>query len=222
VSRHEDKESPPAPWSPDENVGDVYEAEIAGDGQVERAERLTEAPEIWVGSWLDYNNGILHGQWIDATQDEAGLDADIAAMLAVSPTSRDTGEPAEDWGIFDFDNFGSLRVGEQESLSWVSAVANGIVEHGLAFAAYADVMQDEDALTGFADGYLGHYESMEHYVEQLVADCGYDELLDQAVPQNLRPYIQIDVAGLARDMQLSGDVHALPADDGGVWLFDAR
>lgn len=207
------------PWGPDEQVGDVYEVEIDADGQVESAERLTDAPRIWVGSWLDYNNGILYGRWIDAAQDEATLAGDITAMLADSPTSAETGEAAEDWGIFDYDNFGPLRIGEQESLAWVSRVARGISEHGLAFAAWADVMEDEDALAGFEDNYLGHYDSLTDYVEQYVEEAGYEQLLDEAVPQSLRAYVKIDTGQLAHDLQIGGDVHVLPAEDGGVWIF---
>lgn len=212
----------PGPWQPDEQVGDIYEAEIGPDGQIEHAERLTDVPRIWVGSWLDYNNGTLYGRWIDAAQDEDALHAGIAAMLAGSPTTAETGEPAEDWGIFDFDNFGRLRIDEQENLSWVSAVAHGILEHGPAFAAYAEVMADEAALDGFADDYLGHYDSLPAYAEQYVDDAGYERLLDEQLPEGLRRYVRIDIEGLTRDLQLSGELHVLPADDGGVWLFQAR
>jgi antirestriction protein len=104
-------------------------------------------------------------------------------------------------------------------------VANGIVEHSLAFAAWANLMEgDNEALATerFQDALLGHYDSTEAYVEQLVDDLGYGELLDQAVPEHLRPYVQIHIEGLARDMELSGDIYSVPAGDYGVWLFDAR
>lgn len=211
----------PGLWRSDEQIGDIYEAEIGADGQVERAERLTDTPRIWVGSWLDYNNGVLYGEWIDAAQDDEALQADIAAMLAASPTTAETGEPAEDWGIFDHDNFGPLRIGEQESLSWVGAVARGIAEHGLAFAAYADVMEDEAALPGFEDSYIGQYDSLEAYAEELVEHAGYDRLLDEHLPAGIRAYVRVDTAQLAHDLFLSGDVHVLHGN-GGVWLFHAQ
>lgn len=225
------------PWNPHEQIGDVYEVDIGDDGTVRRANLLAEPSEsdntstehdpnkrpcIWAGSWLDYNNGILHGRWIDADQDEDGLQTDIAAMLADSPTTRETGERAEDWGIFDHDNFGPLRLGEQESISWVTAVARGIAEHGLAFAAYADVMEDEVALEGFEDAYLGHYDSLTDYAEQLIDEAGYNQILDRALPDSIRGYLHIDTDMLGHDMQLGGDVHVAAAEDGGVWLFRAR
>lgn len=225
-------------WDPREQVGDVYEVDIDTDGRVTRADKLdgesSEAdpnsseqdrqarPSIWVGSWLDYNNGVLHGDWIPADRDDADIWTDIQSMLANSPTAASSGEVAEDWGIFDYENFGSLRIGEQETVTWVARVARGIAEHGLAFAAWADVMEDEAALDGFADSYLGHYESVGIYAEQLVYDLGYNQTLDEALPDNLRGYVQIDTSLLGRDMQLGGDIHALPAEDGGVWIFDAH
>lgn len=210
------------PWHPDEQVGDIYQVQINEESRIETAERLQPEPQIWVGSWLDYNNGVLHGQWINAAQPDDDIRADIQRMLAQSPTTVQTGEVAEDWGIFDSDNFGSLHVGEQESLAWVGTVARGIAEHGLAYAAYADVMQDETALVGFEDDYLGHYDSLEAYVEQLVDELGYGQQLDQAIPDHLRPYVHIDIEQLAHDMQAGGDIHVMPADDGGgVWIFRA-
>jgi antirestriction protein len=194
--------------------------ELNGD-QPEKQEP-TEPPQIWVGSWLDYNNGRLHGEWIDAARETDEVWADIQAMLAASPTAKQSGEAAEEWGIFDYENFGALKVGEQETISFVAAVARGIAEHGLAFSAWADVMEEEEALGGFADSYLGEYDSMEAYAEQLIDDLDYNQLLDEALPEHVRRYVEINVAGLAQDMWLGGDVNVYQKEGGGVWLFDGR
>ncbi|MDQ2838349.1 MAG: antirestriction protein ArdA [Actinomycetota bacterium] len=175
-----------------------------------------------MGAWADYNNGSLHGAWLDAAREPAEIEADIQTMLAASPWTAQTGEPAEDWGIFDFDNFGNCRIGEQENLDWISQVAKGIAEHGLAFAAWADVMEEEEHLAGFSTAYLGRYDNLHAYIEQLINDLGYDELLDKAVPASIRPYVKIDITATANDLLLGGDLYALPADDGGVWVFDGR
>jgi antirestriction protein len=175
-------------------------------------------PRIWVGSLSDYNNGALYGVWLDAAREPEEIQADIDVMLAASPWTAQTGEPAEEWGFFDYDNFGTCRIDEYESLSWISQVAKGIAEHGLAFAAYADVMQEEASLAGFNTAYLGHYDDLHAYIEQLVNDLGYDRILDEALPASLRPYVKIDITATANDL-LGRDLHALPAPDGGVWIF---
>ena len=178
----------------------------------------TPQPQIWVGSLADYNNGVLHGAWVDAARDPDEIQADINTMLAASPWTARTGEPAEEWAIHDYDGFGPLRIDEHENLGWISRVAKGIAEHGLAFAAYADVMQAEELLASFDKAYQGHYDSLTAYVEQLINELGYDELLDRVVPTSLRPYVKINVAATARDL-LRGDLHVLPATEGGVWIF---
>jgi antirestriction protein len=210
---------PPGPWQPPEQVGDIYQIEVGPDGELEQAERLADNPRIWVGSWADYNNGTLHGVWLNAAQDEAELQAGIDAMLAASPLTAATGEPAEEWAIFDYDGFAPLRIDEHENLSWISRVAKGITEHGPAFAAYADVMEDEELLTGFDVDYIGHYDSLHAYVEQLINDLGYDRILDEQLPASIRPYVKIDITATARDLELGGDLHTVPASDGGVWIF---
>lgn len=210
------------PWNSDEQVGDIYDVEIGPHG-IERAELLTDRPRIWVGSLSDYNNGILHGEWLDAAREPDEIWADITRMLAASPTAARYGEPAEEWGIFDYDNFGNARVYEHDQIESVARVARGITEHGLAFAAWADVMEgQDDALDHFEDAYLGHYDSVEAYVEQLVDDLGIDAELDRVITGPMRSYVKFDTAALASDMQVGGDIHAVRADDDGVWIFDGR
>lgn len=217
------QEPPSGPWDPAEQVGDVYAVEINDAGQVESAERLRPTPSIWVGSWLDYNNGVLHGDWIAADREEAAIWQDIQAMLARSPTAgQQSGETAEDWGIFDNDNFGPLRIGEQDDVGWISAVGRGIAEHGPAFAAYADVVEETEALANFEDDYLGTWPSVEAYAESFAEDVGYKQLLDKALPDSIRPYVQLDTDAIARDMHAGGDIHVISAEDGGVWIFAAR
>ena len=210
-----------SPWDPNEQVGDIHTVEQTGD-RAARVEKLTPVPTVWIGSWLDYNNGQLHGDWIAADQPDEAITADIAAMLARSPTAKMTGQPAEDWGVFDFDNFGPLRIGEQETVEWIGLVGRGIAEHGPAFAAYADVVQDADALVGFEDDYLGQYGSIQDYADNFVEDAGYNHLLDEALPDCIRGYVSLDTAAIAQDMQAGGDVHAVADTQGGVWLFAAR
>jgi antirestriction protein len=183
------------------------------------AEPGTE-PQIWVASLTDYNNGMLHGLWLDAAQDETELQAAVDAMLAASPLTAATGEPAEEWAIHDAQGFGPHHIDAHESLRWISLVAKGIVKHGLAFAAYADVVEDEELLASFNDDYLGHYDSFHAYLEQRVNDLSYDRILDEVVPPTIRPYVKIDLAATAHDLLRKGDLQAVPAPDGGVWIFN--
>jgi antirestriction protein len=46
----------------------------------------------------------------------------------------------------------------------------------------------------------------------------FDERLHE-VPDSLRPYVQFDYEGFARDMELSGDITTSDGD-GGVYIFE--
>lgn len=174
------------------------------------------APAIYVASLADYNNGRLHGAWIDAAREPDEIHADIDAILA---NSR---EPcAEEWAIHDYEQFGRWNVNEYDSIEQVSRIAKGIAEHGYAYSAWADVFDGEDAsfdTDSFHEAYLGHYDSVLDYVEQMADDLGYETELD-GLPEHLRQYTRIDYAAIARDMELSGDIATVDDPHGGLWIF---
>src|SRR6202022_2303852 len=95
--------------------------------QPEAAEhRETEprpSPAIYVASLADYNNGVLHGAWIDAAREPAEIQADINAMLAESREPN-----AEEFAIFDYDQFGLCRIHENDPIDLVAQIARGINE----------------------------------------------------------------------------------------------
>ncbi|MDO3175888.1 antirestriction protein ArdA [Mycobacteroides abscessus] len=177
------------------------------------------SPAIYVASLADYNNGVLHGAWIDAAREPEEIQADINAMLA---ESREPG--AEEWAIHDFEQFGRARIYEHDSVEMVSRIAKGVAEHGYAFSAWIDVHDGESVsfdIDSFREAYLGHYNSVTDYVEQLADDLGYPSELE-SLPEHLRGYVRIDYAAIARDMQLSGEIATIEDPQGGMWLFRAN
>lgn len=184
------------------------------------AERETPSgvkPEIWIGSLSDYNVGVLHGMWMDAWQEPDELQEQVAWVLRTSPLGD-----AEEYAIFDHSDFCGLRIDEYMSLENVSRLAQGIAEHGEAFAAWADYLGVErldDVERTFGYAYLGHHESMRAYVEQYLEDGdGYSFL--EYVPEWLKPYVKVDTEMLARDWE--GELYVTEAGDGGVFVFDTR
>ena len=107
-------ESLPDGKAPEANVPEQEQSDEAQQApeaeQTAETDSLSDPPRIWVGSLSDYNNGVLHGEWIDATQDEAEVYEQIAEMLAASPTTARYGDLAEEYGIFDHDNFCGLQI----------------------------------------------------------------------------------------------------------------
>jgi antirestriction protein len=185
---------------------------------VNERDRAHASPKIYVASLADYNDGRLHGAWLDAAQEPEALYEQVGAMLARSPVPG-----AEEFAIHDYENFGPLRIGEYENLGLVSKLARGVAEHGPAFAHWAALVgtADPDELDRFEDAYLGHAESLEAYAEELLEDLGYPEMIDRSLPEHLQPYVHIDVGGFARDLELSGEIMTSEGD-GGVYVFDQR
>src|SRR3546814_2841719 len=89
------------------------------------ANTKTENPRIYVACLAAYNNGYLHGSWIDAEQDAWAIYDDVKAMLAASPIAE-----AEEWAIHDYEGFGNVRISEYAGFAYVSELAAFIAEHG--------------------------------------------------------------------------------------------
>lgn len=179
------------------------------------AERLKEQPRIWIACLAAYNDGKLHGEWITADRESEELYADIEAMLARSPVPL-----AEDWAIFDYENFGSFRIHEFESIELVSKLALGIAEHGLAYSAWTEISGDmSTSWDEFQEHFEGHWDSVAEFAEQQIDDYGLNELLDDRIPEYLHPYVFFDAGAWSRDMILGGDIEVIDNPEGGVWIF---
>jgi antirestriction protein len=165
----------------------------------------TDTPRIYVACLASYNAGILHGEWIDATDADVIREA-IQEMLKGSPTAG-----AEEWAIHDYEGFGSIRLSEWEDVDRVAELGALIDEHGEAFAAYADhVGVDYATEESFQDAYCGEWDSEQAYAENL-----FDELYAHDVPEHIAPYI--DYEAFARDLFIN-DNYSVESDSG-VYVF---
>ncbi len=204
----------------DESPGeDVLRRALPGEpspDQPEEREPLDErpAPRIYVASLSDYNEGNLHGVWVDAAQSLDDTWDEIQRMLMASSTPD-----AEEWAIHDYEGFGALSLGEYEPLEFLFEVAQGIVAHGEAFAAFVEVAErDRDRFPLFDQVYQGRWESVQAYVGELLESTGVDTTLAE-LPEWVRDYVQVDMSELARSLTASG-VMTVAASEGGVYVFD--
>ena len=62
---------------------------------------MATEPKIYVADLAAYNNGILHGVWIDACKDIDTIWDDIHKILENSPLAG-----SEEWAIHDYEGFG--------------------------------------------------------------------------------------------------------------------
>ena len=161
---------------------------------------------IYVACLAAYNNGHLHGAWIEVS-DEATIWQAVQDMLAASPIEED----AEEWAIHDYEGFEGAEVGEYFSFSNVVELAKYIEERGELGAEVLNYYGGniEDAKARFED-YAGEYDSLEAYAQELTEQTGLE------IPESLASYI--DYKAMSHDYEQSGDFLTF-RDGGSVHIF---
>ena len=153
--------------------------------------RKTAAIRIYVACLAAYNNGILHGAWIDADQDAEAIHDEVTAMLAASPIRG-----AEEWAIHDYEGFEGAMIAEWEGFEEVSKIAAFVAEHGtLGGKLLAHFDSLEEAERAMSEAYAGTYESLADFAQSITEETG------AAIPDNIAFYI--DYEAMARDMEIS-------------------
>ena len=143
-----------------------------------------DKPQIYVACLSSYTNGILYGEWLDATQEVEDIQEQIKQLLANSPMPN-----AEEFAIHDCMGFGSLSIGEYEGIEEVQEKALFILKHGElgaeVMAHYnADVAYAKEALEEY---YVSEYESELDYATEL-----FDELYLHGIPKHVQGYIDYE------------------------------
>lgn len=166
-------------------------------------------PRIYVACLAAYNNGYLHGAWIDATDDLDSIQEQVSTMLKASPISD-----AEEYAIHDYEGFGRVDIGEYIGLPQAHALALFIEEHQAIGALVLDhVSGDLDDARDMMERYCGTFTSVEAYAESIAHDI-YD------IPEQLTPYI--DYGAMGYDMQVNGDIATLEESYAEVHIFWGR
>ncbi len=189
---------------------------------------------LYVASLSDYNNGHLHGVWIDldSSTDRAEIDEAIREMLRGSrfpnikvpcEDCNGTGQcgesqtcsncdgsgevpSAEEWAVHDYEGI-PAAFGEYPDLDDLLEFVQGVEDHGDAFRAFVEDQGVHEFIhADFQDKYAGEADSESDWIEQYLDDCG---ILDE-VPENLRCYF--DAQAYLRDMKLSGDIDFVDFD----------
>ena len=160
---------------------------------------------IYVACLAAYNNGILHGAWIDADQSEHDIWEAIKDVLASSPVPE-----AEEYAIHDYEGFYRVRIEEYSDIKTVAQLAAFITEHGeLGAELVSHYGNVESAQTAMDDYYAGQYESLEDFAQSITEETS-------KVPENLSFYI--DYEKMARDLEIN-DVFAVEVACNTVHVF---
>lgn len=186
-------------------------ASDAADATLEAEINETAAEiRIYVACLAAYNNGRLHGRWIDATLGEDHIWQEVRAMLGASP------EPlAEEWAIHDYEGFEGAPISEYSSFATVAALAAFIDERGELGGKLLEHFGGDisDASAAFEE-YAGEHKSVADFAQDLTEDTGPE------IPKQLEYYIDWEAMG--RDMEMSGDIFTIQTGFDEIHVFWAR
>jgi antirestriction protein len=164
-------------------------------------------PRIYVACLAAYNNGCLHGRWIEATTPDEVM-SEVRAMLADSPLPD-----AEEWAIHDNEGFEGLNISEYEGIQSVVEKAEFIEKYGRLGAELVTYYGDlETARKALEDDYAGVYKSLAEFAEELTEQS-------TQIPHSLQYYI--DYERMARDLAVN-DVLAIELGFDEMHVFWSR
>ncbi len=163
----------------------------------EKEKTMCEEIRIYVADLAAYNNGKLHGVWINALDELGDIQEQISNMLAKSPEGF-----AEEYAIHDYEGFDGYGLGEYEGLKTVHELACFIEEHpeiaGELLNQFGGDLEEAKKAAG--ENYCGCYNSLADYAEEIIGDTSN-------IPEHLTRYI--DYERMGRDMELGGDVYTV-------------
>lgn len=164
-------------------------------------------PKIYVACLAAYNNGKLHGKWIDATEGADHIYSNLQQMLKSSPEVN-----AEEWAIHDYEGFYQLSISEYCGIEEVVALAEFVSNHGNVGAMLiehfcGDIQQASKTML---EGYFGEYEKAADFAEETVSNS-------IEIPKTLEYYI--DWEAMARDMEINGEFFTLETGYEEIHIF---
>lgn len=151
--------------------------------------------QIYVACLSSYNNGHLHGAWIDASSDVEDMQEGVNNMLAASPMQGKT--VVEEWAIHDHEM--PVDVSEYCGLQHIADIATFFEESDYDDEVTRAALEVACGIISEAErhleNYVGHFETVE--------DLGYEYAdICMEIPENIQSYFDYERYGadLACDM----------------------
>lgn len=163
-------------------------------------------PKIYVACLASYNNGILHGTWIDLIQDIEDVHSELRQMLKSSPITG-----AEEWAVHDYEEFEGHGLSEYTSIETAYEIAWFVYEHGcIAGKLLQHFSGDLSEAQNAMDNHAGEYRSLADFAEEITEQT-------TTIPKNLMYYI--DYESMGRDMEMNGDVFTIETSFEEIHIF---
>ncbi len=168
---------------------------------------MSEEIKIYIADLAAYNNGKLHGVWINACDDLDDIKAQINEMLAASPEGF-----AEEYAIHDYEGFGGYTLSEYAGIETAHNIACFIAEYpdfgGELLNHFGGNLAESRAVA--EENYCGCYKSLADYAQELTEDT-------TQIPESIAYYV--DYERMGRDMDLSGDIFTIEIEYETVYIF---
>ena len=158
---------------------------------------IESKPMAMIVCLASYNEGKIHGKWVDMTQDINEIWDQINNIIKTAPNPR-----SEEWEILDYDSFYvSNKILRSKSIEELQEIAQIIIDNGIVGSLLLDEQGGEITTTKrMLENYIGCYESWEDYAWEYV-----NNYLD--IPKEPEYYINYEKWG--RDLELSGEIYCI-------------
>jgi len=149
----------------------------------------TLEPKIYVACLAAYNNGHLHGEWIDINKGIDHVWIRVKTMLANSPIPH-----SDEFVIHDYEDFVAIRIEEYTSLQTVCDITVFLIEYGeLGSEVLSHACGNlDEAREIIENNYHGEFNSEEDFVYYWMSEVDGRE-----IPEYLQYYI--DYKAMAHD-----------------------
>lgn len=138
-------------------------------------ENQEQTPQVYVACLGCYNEGTLHGSWIDADQLEMryelaeGENPDFAKCTILHH---------DEWAIHDYEHGALVALGEHPDIPYLITIMRCIEEHGEAFLEWFNLdphnkSHHDDLSEAFQAAYAGHWDSKQQFAEEFAESMGY-------------------------------------------------
>lgn len=168
---------------------------------------MSEEIRIYVADLAAYNNGKLHGAWINACEELDDINAQINEMLSASPEGF-----SEEYAIHDYEGFGGYTLSEYAGVEATHEIACFVAEYldfgGELLNHFGGDL--EEAKAAAEENYCGCYKSLADYAQELTEDT-------MQIPESIAYYV--DYERMGRDMDLSGDIFKIEAGYETIHIF---
>jgi len=153
-------------------------------------------PKVYVACLGCYNEGRLHGKWMDTDEleEEWAILGDIKRCFTSGfyPLTSCKKPHHDEWAIHDFD--GVPNLGEHPDIPYLIKVMQAVEEHGEPFLEWFNLdphnkSHHDDLGEAFQDAYAGEWDSKEEFAEEFAESCGY---IDSASTNPLWRYIDFE------------------------------